>query len=69
LLQRLRRDVSCGSDLWCHGFVGKGETFSHTATRDAWVVIVVDGSTAFDDEGRHTLNVSLSGCVSATCEC
>jgi hypothetical protein len=62
-------DVTCGSDLWCHDFVGNGETFSHTATRDGWVVIVVDGSTAFDDEGQYQLNVTLSGCASATCEC
>ncbi len=62
-------DVTCGTDLWCHDFVGNGETFSHTASRDGWVVIVVDGSTAFDDEGRYTLNVSLSGCASPTCEC
>ncbi len=62
-------DVTCSGDRWCHDFVSNGETHTHTAVRDGWVVIVVDASTAFDDEGRYTLNVTLSGCAVAGCEC
>ena len=62
-------DITCNSDRWCNDFVSNGETFNHVASRDGWVVVVVDGSTAFDDEGRYTLNLTLSGCASATCEC
>jgi hypothetical protein len=32
-------------------------------------VLVVDGSTAFEDEGRYTLNVTLRSCATAGCEC
>ncbi len=62
-------DVTCGSDRWCHDHVDNGETFTYTAVRDGWIVLVVDGSTAFDDEGRYTLNVTLAGCAVAGCEC
>jgi hypothetical protein len=62
-------DVTCSGDRWCHDFVSNGETFAHTAVRDGWIVIVVDGSTAFDDEGQYTLNVRLTGCALAGCEC
>jgi hypothetical protein len=62
-------DVTCSGDRWCHDFVSNGETHTHTAARDGWIVIVVDGSTAFDDEGRYTLNVTLAGCAAAACEC
>ena len=61
--------VSCGSDIWCHDFAGNGEVFTHTAGTTGWHVVVVDGSTAFDDEGEYTLNVTLSGCSVAGCEC
>ncbi len=62
-------DVTCGTDRWCHDHVSNGETFTHTAARDGWVVIVVDASSAFDDEGRYTLNVTLTSCAVAGCEC
>lgn len=62
-------DVTCSGDRWCHDFVSNGETFSQTAVRDGWMVIVVDGSTAFDDEGQYTLNVTLTNCAVAGCEC
>jgi hypothetical protein len=32
-------------------------------------VLVVDGSTAFDDDGAYTLRVTLRGCTNGTCEC
>lgn len=62
-------DLTCGTDQWCHDFVSNGESFMHTATRDGWIVIVVDGPTAFDEEGRYTLNVALTGCATTGCEC
>jgi hypothetical protein len=61
-------DVTCSGDLWCDDFVGT-ESHTYTAPRDGWVVLVVDGSTAFEDEGRYTLNVTLRSCATAGCEC
>lgn len=61
-------DVTCAGDLWCDDFVGT-ESHTYTAPRDGWVVLVVDGSTAFEDEGRYTLNVTLRSCATAGCEC
>ncbi len=42
---------------------------SFTATVDTWLYIIVDGSSAFDDEGDYTLNVKLQNCVTAGCNC
>ena len=61
--------VVCSSDRWCHDFVSNGEVFGHTATVTGWHVVVVDGSTAFDDEGEYTLTVRLTGCATPGCEC
>jgi hypothetical protein len=61
-------DVTCSGDLWCDDFFGTSAR-SYVAPRDGWVVVVVDGSTAFDDEGAYTLTVRLSGCRVAGCEC
>ena len=44
----------------------------HSYTRasgEGWVVIVVDGSTAFDDEGQSRLTVQLTNCRVPGCEC
>ncbi len=60
--------VTCSGDLWCRDRVGSGAQ-TYVAPRDGWVVIIVDGSTAFDDEGDYTLRVRLTGCREATCEC
>ncbi len=60
--------VTCSRDLWCRDRVGSGAQ-TYVAPRDGWIVIVVDGSTAFDDEGDYTLRVRLTGCREATCEC
>ncbi|MEM9068740.1 MAG: hypothetical protein AAGE52_09545 [Myxococcota bacterium] len=62
-------DVTCGRDIWCNDFVDNGERFPYTATTDGWKVIVVDGSTAFDDEGQYSLAVQLTGCATPGCEC
>lgn len=55
-------------DLWCRDRVGSGAQ-TYVAPRDGWIVLIVDGSTAFDDEGTYTLRVRLSGCAAAGCEC
>lgn len=60
--------VTCSGDRWCRDRVGTSPQ-TYAATRDGWVVLVVDGSTAFDDEGAYTLTVRLTGCAGASCEC
>lgn len=62
-------DVTCGRDVWCEDHVDLGDTYPYTATHDGWVVLVVDGSTAFDDEGEYTLTVRLTGCAAPGCGC
>jgi hypothetical protein len=44
------------------------DTRTYVAPRDGWYTIVVDGSTAFDDEGDYKLTVKLT-CAKAGCEC
>jgi hypothetical protein len=61
-------DVTCTRDVWCEDHVGSS-AYTYTANHDGWVVIVVDGSTAFDDWGSYTLTVDLTTCVNAGCEC
>ncbi len=62
-------DVGCGSSarVWCDDYF-EG-TKSYTAPADGWYYIVVDGSTAFDDEGDYTLTVKLQNCVTTGCNC
>jgi len=62
-------DASCSSSarVWCDDYF-EGTT-TYTAPADGWYIIVVDGSTAFDDEGDYTLTVKLQNCVSTGCNC
>ncbi|MDB4928219.1 MAG: Fibronectin type domain protein, partial [Myxococcaceae bacterium] len=60
--------VTCSGDRWCRHHVNSTAQ-TYVAPRDGWIVVVVDGSTAFDDEGDYTLRVRLSGCGAAGCEC
>jgi hypothetical protein len=60
--------VTCSGDRWCRDRVGTSAQ-TYTAPRDGWIVLVVDGSTAFDDDGAYTLRVTLRGCTNGTCEC
>lgn len=60
-------DVTCSGDLWCEDFVSSAPR-TYVAPRDGWVVIVVDGSTSTDDEGRYTLTVRLT-CGVGGCGC
>lgn len=61
-------DVTCATDVWCRDFVGTSPQ-TYVANHDGWVVIVVDGSTAFDDWGQYTLSVDLTTCTTPGCEC
>jgi hypothetical protein len=40
----------------------------YTAPQDGWYILVVDGSSAFGDEGDYTFKVKLT-CNTGTCEC
>jgi hypothetical protein len=62
-------DAGCGSSsrVWCDdNYEG---THSYTATADGWYIIIVEGSSAFDDEGDYSLNVKLQNCATAGCNC
>lgn len=62
-------DAGCGSSarVWCDDhFTG---SHSYTASADGWYIIIVEGSSAFDDEGDYTLNVKLQNCLTAGCNC
>ncbi len=61
-------DVTCSRDVLCEDFIGSSP-YVYTAVREGWVVFVVDGSTAFDDEGQYRLTVLLRSCAVAGCEC
>jgi hypothetical protein len=57
----------CGTRAFCDDFFN-GKSTTYTATEDGWVVIVMDGATAFDDEGDYQLTVKLT-CADSSCEC
>lgn len=60
-------DTACTTEAICNDG-GSDINQAYTATRDGWVIIVVDGYTAFDDEGQYRLDVTLT-CNVAGCEC
>lgn len=62
-------DTGCPREqrYYCEDYVDD-ETARHTATKDGWVTIIVDGSTAFDDDGDYQLIVGL-GCRDGDCSC
>lgn len=62
-------DVTCANDILCEDFIGSSPHSYTRASGEGWVVIVVDGSTAFDDEGQYRLTVQLTNCRVAGCEC
>jgi hypothetical protein len=57
----------CSTKVYCED---QSDDLSDTyvAPRDGWVIVVVDGSTAFDDEGTYRLTVNLT-CASGNCQC
>ena len=54
---------------YCQKYITSMHSKSFTATVDTWLYIIVDGSSAFDDEGDYTLTVKLQNCVTAGCNC
>lgn len=60
-------DTSCATKLLCNDLKYSTQ-LAHTAAEDGWYTILVDGSTAFDDEGDYTLDVALV-CLTPDCEC
>jgi hypothetical protein len=56
-----------GSRLFCVDQETEHVT-SYTAPADGWYYLIVDGSSAFDDEGDYTFRVKLT-CKTAGCEC
>ena len=56
-----------GSRLFCVDQKTSHVT-SYTAPADGWYYVIVDGSSAFDDEGDYTFRVKLT-CKTAGCEC
>jgi hypothetical protein len=61
-------DMDCTNRVLCHRYISSEFNYDHTATQDGWVVIVVDGSTAFDDEGDYDFAVRLD-CRDPGCGC
>lgn len=59
--------TSCGRKAYCEDYVSD-HTANYTALHDGWVIIVADGRTAFDQEGRYELTVSLT-CRDGNCGC
>ncbi len=60
-------DRECRSKVYCEDNE-RDQTANYTATQDGWIIIVADGSTAFDDEGDYRLDVNLS-CRDGDCTC
>jgi hypothetical protein len=59
--------TSCGAKVYCD-YNESDQTTTRTATQDGWIIIVADGSSAFDDEGDYRLTVTLT-CRSGNCAC
>ncbi|HPS31436.1 MAG TPA: EGF domain-containing protein [bacterium] len=54
---------------YCKIYITSTHNKTFTATVDTWLYIIVDGSSAFDDEGDYSLNVKLQNCTTAGCNC
>jgi hypothetical protein len=61
-------DTTCATRLVCEEAIPDTFNYAYTADADRWYVLVVDGYTAFDDEGDYDLTVRLT-CLTAGCEC
>ncbi|MBK7586236.1 MAG: hypothetical protein IPI67_39380 [Myxococcales bacterium] len=59
-------DLLCTNKDVCDDYFSG--TKNYVAAKDGWYIIVVDGSTAFDDEGDYTLKVKLT-CGAQGCTC
>lgn len=60
-------DTACTTRVVCEEYISS-HTESFAAPLDGWYFIVVDGTTAFDDEGDYDLRVNLT-CAHADCDC
>lgn len=61
-------DTTCATEVLCERYISSSFMHTYVAPRDGWIIIVADGSTAFDDEGDYTLRVTLS-CGAGGCGC
>ncbi len=59
--------TACGPKIFCEDYV-YDESTTYVARQDGWVIVVADGSTAFDDEGQYQLSFTLA-CRSGNCGC
>lgn len=60
-------DTACTNKVFCdYNETDYSQPF--TAPQDGWYILVVDGSSAFDDEGDYTFKVKLT-CNTSGCEC
>ncbi|MBW2460718.1 MAG: hypothetical protein JRH11_03665 [Deltaproteobacteria bacterium] len=60
-------DLTCGTKVYCD-YNETDQSTTYVAARDGWIIIVADGSSAFDDEGAYRLTVNLT-CSAAGCGC
>ncbi|MFT6397752.1 MAG: hypothetical protein ACJAYU_002507 [Bradymonadia bacterium] len=60
-------DRECRNKVYCEDNE-RDQTANYTASQDGWIIMVADGSTAFDDEGDYRLDVSLT-CRDGDCGC
>ncbi|MBN1771592.1 MAG: hypothetical protein JXB32_10040 [Deltaproteobacteria bacterium] len=61
-------DTACTTKTFCEDYVDDPFNHAYVASYDGWVILVVDGTTAFDDEGNYDLTVRLT-CLTSGCEC
>jgi hypothetical protein len=61
-------DTACTTKWFCRDFVPDPFSHAFTAAYDGWYILIVDGTTAFDDEGDYDLTVRLT-CNVPGCEC
>lgn len=60
-------DTACTTRTYC-AYNKLSQTKAFTAPRDGWYILVVEGSSAFDDEGDYTFTVKLT-CKTTDCGC
>jgi hypothetical protein len=60
--------TTCDTRYVCEDHISS-HTEVFTAPNDGWFIFVVDGSTAFDDEGDYDLTVNLTCRNASTCDC
>jgi hypothetical protein len=61
-------DTACTTKVFCEDYLSY---ISHdfTAPHDGWYVLVVDGTSSFDDEGDYSIEVQLTCEDPVTCDC